>query len=137
MIVADTNVWSESLRPAPDDRVSEWLARHGHELALTTITVGELLYGAARLPPGKRQQGLTTAIEAIVLAAGHRVLDYDQASARQYAVQRASRMASGRPVSAEDMMIAAICAAGGHSIATRNVSDFEGVDVEVIDPWDR
>ncbi len=135
MIVVDTNVWSEALRPEPDARVTRWLARHGAELALTAITVGELFHGAARLPPGRRRDALTAAIEALVTAAGPRVLPYDEEAARRYAVLRAQRSASGRPVGAEDMMIAAICAAGGHSVATRNVADFEGVDLEVVDPW--
>lgn len=135
MIVADTNVLSEPLRPRPEPRVLAWLAEHGEELAITTITVGELLYGARRLPQGKRKDELIAAVESLVASAAERVLPYDERAAQRYAELRTRREAEGRSVSVEDTMIAAICLAGGHDVATRNVRDFDDA-VRVHDPSD-
>ena len=136
MIVADTNVLSEPLRPCPDPRVVDWLAQHRTEIAVTTITVGELVYGALRLDDGRRREALVAAIDALVAGAGARVLPYDEAAARHYARLRRARQAAGRTVGVEDTMIAAICVAGGHAIATRNDRDFDVPDLELINPWD-
>lgn len=135
MIVADTNVLSEPLRRKPDERVLAWLAAHSEQIAITTIIVGELLYGAGRLPEGKRRDRLLSAIEELVAGAGDRILGYDQAAARRYGALRAGCEAVGRPVGVEDTMIAAICQAGEYLLATRNVSDFANADIEVINPW--
>lgn len=135
MIVADTNVLSEPLRPRPDPRVLAWLAEHRTELAISTITVGELLYGVRRLPTGRRRSGLVAAVDALVAAAADRVLPYDEPAAQQYAVLRARREAAGHFVSVEDTMIAAICLAGGHDVATRNIRDFDDTAVTVHNPW--
>lgn len=136
MIVADTNVLSEPLRPRPNLRVTEWLAGHADEIALTAITVGELLYGALRLNQGLRREALLIAIERLVDGAGARVLAYDDTAARHYARLRSAQEAVGLTVGVEDLMIAAICVAGGHAIATRNARDFADAGLEVINPWD-
>ena len=136
MIVADTNVLSEPLRSVPDPRVLAWLADQGGEIALTSITVGELLYGAQRLAPGRRRDQLLSAIDALVSASGDRLLAYDAAAARQYADVRARREAAGHSVSVEDTMIAAICLAGGHALATRNTRDFADAGIVLHDPWE-
>jgi toxin FitB len=136
VIVADTNVLSEPLRARPDQGVLAWLGQHADVVALTTITVGELFYGALRLEDGRRRDGLLVAIEALVAGAGQRVLPYDEMAARQYARLRRAREAAGRPVGVEDTMIAAICLAGGHAVATRNTRDFDVAGLEVVDPWD-
>ena len=136
MIVADTNVLSEPLRSVPDPRVLAWLADHGSEIVLTSITVGELLYGAQRLAPGRRQDQLLMAIDALVSASGDRLLGYDASAARQYADIRARREAAGHAVSVEDTMIAAICLAGGHTLATRNTRDFADAGVVLVNPWE-
>ncbi|MGC4110118.1 MAG: type II toxin-antitoxin system VapC family toxin [Nocardioides sp.] len=135
MIVADTNVWSEPLRRRPDPRVIGWFEEHLSELALTTVTVAELLYGALRLDPGRRRDGLLVAIEALVEEAEERVLPFDMPSARAYASLRASRQRRGRPGGMEDLMIGAICHAGRVPLATRNVRDFHGLDLDLINPW--
>lgn len=137
MIVADTNVLSEPLRPRPDSLVLAWIAEHGDELAITSITVGELLYGARRLPSGKRRNALLVAVESLVASAADRVLPYDERAAQHYAVLRAQREAVGRSVSVEDTMIAAICLAGGHDVATRNARDFDDAAITVHNPWEQ
>lgn len=136
MIVADTNVLSEPLRPRPDPGVMAWLAQHASEIALTTISVGELLYGALRLDESRRRDALLAAIDALVVGAGVRLLPYGDAAARHYAQLRCAREAGGVTVSVEDTMIAGICLAGGHVIATRNVRDFHSTGLDLINPWD-
>jgi len=135
VIVADTNVLSEPLRALPDQAVLGWLGKHAKDIALTTITIGELLYGALRLEDGRRRDGLLTAIEAVIASAGPRVLPYDESAARHYARLRRAREAAGRSVGVEDTMIAAICLAGGHSVATRNTRDFDVAGLQVVNPW--
>lgn len=136
MIVVDTNVVSEPLRPNPDPRVVAWLAEHSNDLALTTITIGELQYGVDRLPRGARRDRLADAVAALVVTAADRVLDYDAPSAREYGRLRANRERAGRVVSVEDTMIAAICLTGGHAVATRNVRDFADAGIIVHSPWE-
>ncbi|WP_405058383.1 type II toxin-antitoxin system VapC family toxin [Kribbella sp. NBC_01505] len=136
MIVADTNVLSEPLRKAPSAAVLAWLADNGPELAITTVTVSELLYGVRRLPEGRRRTNLTEAVERLIRAAQDRLLDYDEEAARAHASIRVARAAAGRATSVEDGMIAAIAASQGAVVATRNVADFAGFGVEVVNPWD-
>lgn len=135
MIVADTNVLSEPLKRSPDERVLAWLRAAGAEVALTSVTVGELLYGAERLPDSVRRHALLDAIDHLVDEAGDRVLPFDTAAARAYAQLRARLQRHGRVVGAEDLMIAATCLAWGLPLATRNVRDFDGLGLTVVDPW--
>jgi hypothetical protein len=135
VIVVDTNVVSEPLRRTPDPGVLAWLAEHGQEIVLTTITVHELLDGVQRLPRGKRRAGLAEAIERLIRGAGDRVLEYDEEAARAHATLRLARETAGQVSSVEDGMIAAIAVAHRAVVATRNVTDFEGFGVQVVDPW--
>lgn len=137
MIVADTNVLSEPLRSVPDPGVLAWLAEHGSGIAITSVTVGELLYGAKRLSAGRRRDQLVAAIDALVAGASDRVLPYDATAALHYAALRARRERAGRTVSVEDTMIAAICLAGGHELATRNVRDFDDAGIVLRNPWEK
>ncbi|HEY5786331.1 MAG TPA: type II toxin-antitoxin system VapC family toxin [Microlunatus sp.] len=135
MIIADTNVLSEPLRREPDARVLAWLVAHQDDLAVTTITVAELLHGARRLPDGRRREVLLESIERLVLDAGDRLLAFDVEAARAAAELRVAREQAGRPTSSEDLMIAAIARAHDSLVATRNTADFEGFGVGVLDPW--
>lgn len=135
MIVADTNVVSEPLRRDPDPRVLAWLSANEAWLAVTTITVAELFYGALRLSAGRRRTALLAAIEVLVRDAGDRLLSFDESAARSAAELRVTRERVGRPTSSEDLMIAAIAHAHAAAVATRNVADFEGFGVGVVDPW--
>ena len=136
MIVADTNVLSEPLRREPSPRVLAWLEWVGSDVAITTVTMGELLFGALRLPEGRRRSGLVETTERLISEAGDRLLGFDEAAARAYADLRVAREAAGRPVGVEDLMIGSICLARGIPVATRNVGHFEGFGITVVNPWD-
>lgn len=137
MIVLDTNVLSEALRPAPDHQAMDWFARQPRAtLFTTTITRGELLYGALLLPQGKRRRFLLAAVQAIMdIDMAGKVLDFDSAAADAYAQIAAARRQSGRPISQFDAMIAAMARSRGPRLATRNVRDFADCGVTLIDPW--
>jgi predicted nucleic acid-binding protein len=114
-----------------------WFARHDEgELFLTAITEAELRTGAAILPAGQRRDRLVTAIDAMVDQdfAG-RVLPFDSNATRSYAEIAVERRAAGRPIMEADCQIAAIARSHKAAVATRNVSDFEGCGVKVINPW--
>lgn len=137
MIVLDTNVLSETLRPEPDTKVLAWLeAQPRTAIFTTTVTRGELFYGVRLLPEGQRKTSLLGAVLAIFdqdLAG--QVLSFDNASADAYAGIAASHKIAGKPISQFDAMIAAITHSRGASLATRNIKDFTDCGVELIDPW--
>lgn len=135
MIVLDTNVLSEPLKVQADPRVLEWLASASGDMAVTAISVGELLTGVRRLPSGRRRRGLLSAIERTLTAFAGNILPYDDAGARVYAQMQETRRLSGVPLSVEDGMIAAICSTRDAQLATRNVKDFEGLGLDLLDPW--
>lgn len=137
MIVLDTNVISEIFRPSPEPRVVEWLVTLTGDVAITSITLAELLAGVRRLPNGQRKDELAQRIdEAVAPYRGSRsVLAFDDDAAERYAEVLASREAAGAPVSTADAQIAAICLANGATCATRNVKDFQHTGVELVDPW--
>ncbi len=135
MIVLDTNVLSEPLRLRPDEHVLAWLGALDDETAVTAVSVGELLVGVRALPEGRRRAGLLDAIETTLRAFAGSVLAYDEAAARHYARLQEMRRATGRSLAVEDGMIAAICLAHAATLATRDVTDFAGLDIELIDPW--
>jgi predicted nucleic acid-binding protein len=137
MIVLDTNVLSELMRPAPDGRVTGWVAaRPAVSLFTTTITQAEILYGVALLPDGRRKQSLSEAVQGLFDEdfAG-RVLPFDGAAAHAYAVVAAMRRQAGQPIAQLDAQIAAICRSRGAALATRNTDDFAGCGVDVVNPW--
>lgn len=138
MIVLDTNVISEIFRPSPEPRVLEWLASLTGDVAITSITLAELLAGIRRLPEGRRKDELARGIdEAVALYRGSRaVLAFDADAAGRYAEVLALREAAGAPISTADAQIAAICLARGATCATRNVKDFQHTGVELVNPWD-
>ncbi len=137
MIVLDTNVISELMKDAPDPQVRAW-ARKARltELRITSTTVAEVLLGIERLPDGKRKRGLATASERwIDEVFRDRVLAFGSAEARRYASLVASSMRSGRPIGMPDAQIAAITLAHDATLATRNVKDFEGIGIDLVNPW--
>ncbi|MDQ2873786.1 MAG: type II toxin-antitoxin system VapC family toxin [Actinomycetota bacterium] len=137
MILVDTNVWSETTRPAPDPGVVAWLRAHRQEAAISTITIGELLTGLALLSGGRRKDFLTMHIEGLIARARERSYSYDEQAARALPTIMAARKGVGREVSKPvDAMIAAVAASRGMAVATRNTSDFVGMGVELINPWD-
>lgn len=137
MIVLDTNVVSELMRPAPARNVLDWVDRQpASETYLTSITVAELLYGVRRLPDGRRKIELAELVEAMIADDfEHRVLAFDETAAGHYADIVVLREQSGRPIALADAQIAATCRSHGAALATRNVEDFTGTGITVIDPW--
>jgi predicted nucleic acid-binding protein len=135
VIVVDTNVLSEPLRLVPHPRVVQWLVTNASEIAVTAITVAELRFGVHRLPAGRQRDALSVAIDDLLDTAGDRVLPFDARAAEVAGRLRADREATGRSVSSEDTMIAGICLAGGHSLATRNVRDFTDTTISLVNPW--
>ena len=140
MIILDTNVASELGKADPAPEVAAWFARQPlSELWLTAVNEAELLYGVERLPEGRRRQLLAAEDERLIDDdLGGRVLLFDRASARAYAEIRVARERAGRAFGDNlhrDCMIAAIARVNGAAVATRNVSDFEGCGVEVVNPW--
>ena len=137
MILLDTNVLSELMRPEPDVRVLHWVGgQPATRMFTTSITEAEILHGILSLPSGRRRQAFEEAARAMFEEdfAG-RVLGFGSDAARPYASIACDRRRAGRPISQFDAQIAAIAAANRAAVATRNVSDFEGCGVEVIDPW--
>jgi predicted nucleic acid-binding protein len=137
MIVLDTNVVSEALRPLPEPCVLNWLANQPRaSLFTTTVTRGEVLYGIQLLSDGKRRRGLWDAAKKIFSEdfAGQ-VLSFDSDAADMYAEIAASRRMTGKPISQFDAMIVAMARSRGAILATRNLKDFEDCGVDVVDPW--
>ncbi len=137
MIVLDTNVVSELIRPAPEAMVVAWLEGVTDEVALTTITVAELLAGLALLPAGRRRDGLEAAVRnALEPYRGSRaILPFDAEAAGEYAAVLGARTRSGSPISSADAQIAAVCRTHDATLATRNTKDFEGTGVHLVNPW--
>jgi predicted nucleic acid-binding protein len=138
VIVIDTNVVSELMRPAPAQAVLDWFGRQDPSaLHLSAVSEAELRRGVAILPEGRRRDALRAAIGAMVAEdfAG-RVLPFDGPAAIAFAAIFAERRASGRPIGFPDCQIAATARARGAAIATRNLIDFEGCGVAVLNPWD-
>jgi predicted nucleic acid-binding protein len=137
VILLDTNVLSEVLKPAPSPVVWRWLAaQEPSSVFTTTITQAELLYGVESLPPGKRRMGLFAGVEKIFSEEFEdRILPFDEEAARRFAKIVAGREAMGRPISQFDAMIAAIARSRHAAVATRNTADFDHCGIRIIDPW--
>ena len=137
MIVLDTDVLSEMMRPEPDSTVAAWIsARPASSLFTTTVTQAEILCGLGLLPSGKGRAGLEAAVgEMFATDFGGRILPFDQAAAQAYAEIALARRRAGRPITQFDAQIAAIARSRDADVATRNVADFEGCGIGVIDPW--
>lgn len=137
MIVLDTNVISEMLTAAPNASVEAWLAAQPPPSIFTTaITQAEILYGLRLLPDGKRRAELEAAIRPIFAEDFEdRVLSFDPQAADIYAGIAAARRQAGRPISQFDAQIAAIALSRGAALFTRNVADFAGIGLTVLNPW--
>jgi toxin FitB len=133
MIILDTNVVSELLRPAPSPAVEAWLAaQDGASIFFTAIGEAELRLGVAILPAGRRRTSLAEAIDAMLEEDFRgRILPFDTAATQAYAAIATTRRAAGRPIS----QFAAIARNKQAVVATRNTVDYEGCGMEVIDPW--
>ena len=137
MIVLDTNVLSEALKPLPSPIVIDWLAAQEPSSVFTTaITQAEVLYGVETLPAGRRRMRLLAAVEKMFAEEFEgRILPFDEDAARAFAGIVAARDRAGRPISQFDAMIAAIARSHRAAVATRNTADFQNCGVDVINPW--
>jgi len=138
MIVLDTNVVSEPLKAKPDPAVLKWLdAQEPATLYLTTVNLAELLAGIETMAAGKRRTELKRGlIEQMMPLFDGRILAFDTSAAEAFASITASAQAEGNPISFADCAIAAIASANGFLVATRNVRDFKGTGVALLNPWE-
>ncbi len=136
MIVVDTNVVSELMRPSPSPALRAWVSRQAAgDLYTTAVTVAEIRYGLERLSSGRRKDRLRAAADEVFAALSEFVLPFDAAAAVHYARIARHRDDAGLPIGGFDAQIAAICCARGAAMATRNIKDFAETGVEVINPW--
>ena len=127
MIILDTNVISEIIKKQPDEHVANWLRNQDtSNLATTAITVAE----------GKRRKYTDTTVKLALMTLEDRTFSFDTQAAADYAHILVEREHRGTPTSIQDAMIAAIACSWDAAIATRNIKDFEGTDVELINPWE-
>jgi predicted nucleic acid-binding protein len=137
MIVLDTNVFSETVKPRPSGAVLRWLARQdGVSVFTTAITQAEVLRGIEEMPTGKRRTRISMVIERIFTEEFQpRILPFDEKAARTLAKIVPAREAAGRPISQFDAMIAAIARSCHAAVATRNAEDFSLCGIAVVNPW--
>lgn len=137
MILLDTNLLSELMRPQPDADVIRWVdSQLTSTLFTSAITRAEIELGVALLPEGNRKQTLMILARAVFDKFPQRCLSFGEAAAVQYENLVAGRIKTGRPISVEDAQIASIALANGLQLATRNEKDFEGIPgLVVINPW--
>ncbi|MFQ6162369.1 type II toxin-antitoxin system VapC family toxin [Sinorhizobium meliloti] len=136
MIVLDTNVVSEAMKPAADPAVRSWLNEQVAEtLYLASVTLVELLFGIGALPDGRRKKALTEMLDGVLELFGDRVLPFDIGAARYYAGLAVTARAAGKGFPTPDGYIAAIAASRGFTVATRDISPFEAAGLTVVNPW--
>lgn len=136
MIVLDTNVISEAMKPEPSEAVRQWLdTQPAGLLYLTTVSQAELLFGIAKLPAGRKKERLASALAGIERLFVGRVLPFDTAAASAYAELASVARAHGRGFPTPDGYIAAIAASRGFAVATRDLSPFQAGGLETLDPW--
>jgi toxin FitB len=136
MIIVDTNVLSEEMKPAPAASVLAWFRRQGAvDLFTTAVCQAEILVGVAMLPNGRRKSDLEAVARSVLGLFIGRILPFDSGAAAAYAEIVATRQKIGRPINDFDAQIAAIARSRDMALATRNASDFAGIDLRVIDPW--
>ena len=138
MIILDTNVVSEPMKPDGDRGVQAWLDEQIAEtLYITAISISELLLGVELLPDGKRKEGLAAALSDLLETLfGDRVLPFDLQPATMYAARISKARAAGRAISMADGQIAAISAVHGFTVATRDTAPFVAAGVPVVNPWE-
>ncbi len=136
MILLDTNVVSEAMKPEPHPSVRDWLdAQAAETLFLSSVTIAELLFGIGALPEGRRKEHLAAALDGVLELFAGRILPFDTAAARRYADLAVKARAAGKGFPTPDGYIAAIAAAHGFAVASRDESAFRAAGMTVIDPW--
>lgn len=138
MIILDTNLVSELMKPAPDPDVYRWVARQPPlETRVTAITRAEILYGIESLPPGKRRTAIAAAAKFVFDHVPAPVLPFDADAAAHFARIAASRKRIGQPIGLMDAQIAAIALSHGATLATRDEAGFAHCGVRIANPWRR
>ncbi|HRK95590.1 MAG TPA: type II toxin-antitoxin system VapC family toxin [Rhodospirillales bacterium] len=137
MILLDTNVLSALMKDVPETAVVQWLdAQPPDSVWTTTITISEIRFGLALLPPSRRRERLEAALgSATTSVLGGRVLAFDQQAAAAAAAMAAESRLCGRTVDIRDVQIAGIASARGATLATRNTRHFIDFGVALVDPW--
>jgi toxin FitB len=136
MILLDTNVVSEAMKPEPHPSVRDWLdAQAAETLFLSSVTIAELMFGIGALPEGKRKQKLGAALDAVLELFKARILPFDTEAARRYADLAVEARAAGRGFPTPDGYIAATADAHGFAVASRDTSAFKAAGLPVVDPW--
>ena len=137
MLMLDTNVLSEMMAVTPNQKMADWIiGQPSEELFTATVCQAEILAGIGVLPSGRRRLALEEAARAVFANEFQgRILPFDSDAAAAYADLFAARRKAGRPVGAIDLMVAAIARVHGASVVTRNVADFEGMGLPIINPW--
>jgi predicted nucleic acid-binding protein len=136
MIVLDTNVVSEAMKPEPHPAVRAWLNGQATEtLYLSTVTVAELLFGIGALPVGKRKDLLAQTLDGLMRLFRDRVLPFDMDAARCYAELAVTAKTAGRGFPTPDGYIAAIASSRSFMVASRDTGPFEAANIRVINPW--
>lgn len=136
MILLDTNVVSEAIKPESHPSVRAWLdAQLAETLFLPSITIAELLFGIGALPDGRRKSMLAARIDGLLEAFAGRILPFDMQAAQRYADLAVKARAAGKGFPTPDGYIAAIAAAHGFAVASRDTSAFNAAGLSVIDPW--
>ncbi|MGV3635840.1 MAG: PIN domain-containing protein [Pseudorhodoplanes sp.] len=136
MIILDTNVLSEGMKPRPDAIVQDWLdAQDPKEIYLCAPVLAELHYGAELLPAGARRSSLERTIDRMVDTFAGRFLVVDATVSREYGRLVAMRDRRGRATGTMDGLIAAIASIHHAAIATRDVYGFDGLGIELINPF--
>jgi hypothetical protein len=136
VIVLDTNIISEAMKPEPNTAVHDWLnAQASETLYLSSVTLAELLFGIAALPKGKRRNLLARTLDGLTGLFGDRVLPFDTEAARHYADLAVAARLAGLGFPVPDGYIAAIAASKGFMVASRDTAPFEAAGIKVINPW--
>lgn len=136
MILLDTNVVSEAMKPEPHPAVRNWLDEQAAEtLYLSSVTVAELAFGIGALPGGKRRDKLTSTLDGVLELFADRILSFDTKAARRYADLAVKARAAGKGFPTPDGYIAAIAASHDFAVASRDTSAFTAAGIAVIDPW--
>ena len=136
MILLDTNVVSEAMKPEPTLAVRKWLDEQAAEtLYLSSVTIAELLFGIGALPKGKRKDKLTAALDGALELFADRILSLDTSAARRYAELAVRARAAGKGFPTPDGYIAAIAASHDFAVASRDTSAFTAAGLAVINPW--
>jgi predicted nucleic acid-binding protein len=137
MIVLDTNVISEAMKPEPNPAVRTWLNDQSAEtLYLSSVTLAELLFGIGVLPAGKRKDMLAKALDGLMGLFRDRFLPFDIDAARHYAQLAVSARTGGRGFPTPDGYIAAIAASRSFIVASRDTAPYEAAGLAVVNPWE-